>query len=233
MTDSPPRPLTPPKPRLVLRIGVTGHRANRLTAEAMTRLRAKLRDLFSRMTSEIDVLAEHHRELFAAGAPKIRIVSPLAEGSDRLVARVGVEMGFELTALLPFARQEYEQDFIEPDSKREFGDLLAAAERRQSVLELAGPRSYDEGDNRAYQAIGVMTLRQCDLLIAIWDGQPQVGAGGTGEIVERASESGIPVVWFDVGGETSPRLISPHDPGTALKQFATEAVVLSRELLKA
>jgi hypothetical protein len=37
------------------------------------------------------------------------------------------------------------------------------------------------------------------VLIALWDGQPSRGKGGTAEIVAYARQRGIPVVWIDAG----------------------------------
>lgn len=223
----------PPKPRLVLRIGVTGHRAHRLESEAVSKLAARLKALFGEIAGEMSAMVRAHPELFDPAAPQIRIISPLAEGSDRLVARVGLEMGFDLVSPLPFARDDYERDFLEATSKKEFRDLLEHAGRGGSVFELVEPRAYDDTDNRAYQAIGVMTLRQCDLLIAIWDGARQVGPGGTGEVVLRASDGGLPVVWLDASGNAAPQFIAPKDQDLETQPLREQAIALSPTRLKA
>ena len=42
-----------------------------------------------------------------------------------------------------------------------------------------------------------MLVRRCDLLIAIWDGLPPRGRGGTADVITEARRSGVPVVWID------------------------------------
>jgi hypothetical protein len=39
-------------------------------------------------------------------------------------------------------------------------------------------------------------LDRIDVLLALWDGKPARGRGGTAEIVRRAHDLGLPVVWI-------------------------------------
>ena len=41
----------------------------------------------------------------------MRVVSPLAEGTDRIFAEQALGLGFELCAVLPFPQAEFEKDF--------------------------------------------------------------------------------------------------------------------------
>ena len=50
---------------------------------------------------------------------------------------------------------------------------------------------------RAYEAAGLFMLAKIDLLIAIWDGEPAAGIGGTAQIVGRAMADGIPIMRID------------------------------------
>ncbi len=125
--------------------------------------------------------------------PKFVFVSPLAEGADRVAAEEALRLGFRLKATLPFARAEYKADFRE--TVDEFQRLLQQAD---SVLELDGDRSkYRE---RSYEAAGRFVVNNSDLLIAVWDGEPSKGRGGTGDIVELAVDLGVPVVQVPVNG---------------------------------
>ncbi len=47
-------------------------------------------------------------------------------------------------------------------------------------------------------AAGVWMVDRSDRLVAIWDGKPAAGLGGTGDVVAYALERGIPVVRVDV-----------------------------------
>jgi len=123
--------------------------------------------------------------------PTFRVVSPLAEGSDRLVAEEALAMGFQLQSPLPFSREEYKNDFETEVSKKEFDELIKKA---RPVFELDGSRSTAES---AYEAVGRVVLRQSDLLIAIWDGAGPKGRGGTGQIVREALLRKVPAVWIN------------------------------------
>ena len=152
----------------VTRIGVTGHRsladptsARRLCIDAITRVRA-----------------DRH-------AATIEIWSSLAEGSDRIVAELVPDHADRLIAVLPLEASDYRQDFSTEASRARFDALVAAAAR----VEITGP---DAGATResAYERAGLVIVERCDVLLALWDGEPGRGRGGTAEIVRAARERG-------------------------------------------
>jgi hypothetical protein len=121
------------------------------------------------------------------------VVSSLAEGADRLVARALLgHPGARLVAVLPLAVADYETDFTAPESRAEFRELLARAEETV-VLPARDDRDL------AYEACGREVLDRSDVLVAVWDGAGEQGVGGTGEIVRRARERGIPIAWVHAG----------------------------------
>ena len=152
---------------------------------------------------------------FAADAVLFRAVSALAEGADRLFAAEALALGFELDCPLPFSQSEYERDFASGESVSEFRDLLARAEGR--VLELDGPTA-PETRSAAYESAGRAMLDQCDLLVAVWDGVPPRGAGGTGQIVEIARRKGMPILW--IHSETGAALLKTRREETPLDETA-------------
>jgi hypothetical protein len=156
--------------------------------------------------------------VFSDEAPEFRLVSPLAEGSDRIVARAALAAGWTLECPLPFSRDDYAADFKDPAAQAEFAALLQSA---QAVFELDGSRLHPE---RAYEAAGLMVLRQCDVLIAMWDGKPASGRGGTAEIVQTAIDGDIPVIWIDPA-DPRPRLVErrPMSPTTTAPDLAAAA----------
>jgi hypothetical protein len=175
-----------------LRIGVSGHRGPpKLPLEAVAEVRSSVERVLSAIAD-----AAHQREagvmLQKRGREAVRctVISPLAEGADRIVAEAGLAAGFSLEAILPLDKTEYIKDFTTAESRAAFDRLL---QRAASVLTLDG--SADERP-RAYEAAGFAMLANVDLLIAIWDGNDAEGIGGTGEIVNRAIADGIPVVWI-------------------------------------
>jgi hypothetical protein len=152
----------------VKRIGVTGHRG--IPAEARAHIRAGLRA----------VLCGHQGSMEA--------LSSLAVGADQLFADIALDCGAELTAVIPSG--DYEQGFTAPEELAHYRRLKALATRE---VRLAFPYSTDE----AYYAAGAYIADHCDRLLAVWDGLPARGHGGTGDIVRYARDLGKPVtvIW--------------------------------------
>ncbi len=60
----------------------------------------------------------------------------------------------------------------------------------------------EEERKRAYERVGRHVADHCDVLIAVWDGRPSRGRGGTAEIVEYARRKRLPLI-----------IVSSADPG--------------------
>ncbi len=196
----------PPRPNMVLQFGITGHRPNRLKPEAVARLPQDFASLFQQSLAVMQDIWRTNGEFFSTDAPRLRLISALAEGSDRIAALAASNAGLEIACPIPFARDEYAKDFATAQSKEEFHALLA---RAATVLEFPSARASDAEAERAYEAAGLITLRQCDILLAVWDGKPPSGRGGTAEVVFRALDARIPVIWFCSEGVSPPRLLCP------------------------
>jgi hypothetical protein len=124
------------------------------------------------------------------------IVSPLAEGADRLVAKEVLawrgtrQVGpATLEVLLPLPEDSYLNDFQTSQSKEEFWKLRALA-RTVQAIDPPMPRP------AAYEAVGRAVVDACDVLIALWDGKPSRGQGGTAEIVDYARQAGRRLFWI-------------------------------------
>lgn len=206
----PPVSKSPPLAPLALRVGVTGHRPDGAKGRPepdVARLCLTIREVLRFISDAFDGVAQAHGELFhLAGSPSnparrgsLRLVSALAEGADQWAAGEAINLDYELQSPLPFPREEYEKDFSNPAVVDEFRRLLAHA---TSVMELDGRVDVDEAGARkpssaAYEAVGRAVLNQTDVLLAIWDGHPAQGRGGTGAVVVEALKRGIPVVWVN------------------------------------
>ncbi len=119
-----------------------------------------------------------------------RVLSCLAEGADRLLAnRLVHSLPAELTVLLPLPEAEYLKDFPTRESIEEFRNLKNLAIQ---VIEPAPGRVRP----MAYRAANRSLVEACDVLIAIWDGAPARGSGGTGEAVRMARKVGRPLLWI-------------------------------------
>ena len=184
-----------------IRIGVTGHRKmddpSAMQAVVNVALDAEIPQLF---TEESRARIERVR---AAGTTPIsfRVLSPLAEGADRVVARAVLDLpGARLDAVLPLTVEDYLEDFATAESRQDFHTLLALS-RRPAMLRTRRIRDerHDPGDQAelrkdAYRKVGEYVVDHCDVLVAVWDGEPARGKGGTGEIVHYALEQGRPVI---------------------------------------
>jgi len=92
----------------------------------------------------------------------IHIIYALAEGADRLVAKVGLECGARLIVPLPFEQREYERDFETAESLSGFRSMLWGAVRvlRIPFAERCSAKNIQdhEGPTRVAQYAGT-TLR--------------------------------------------------------------------------
>jgi hypothetical protein len=114
----------------------------------------------------------------------------LAVGADQVFAHVLLASGGRLHAVIPC--QGYAGTFGDEAARQEFERLLSAA---HEVTELP----FSEPSEEAFMAAGRTVADRCDLLLAVWDGQPAAGLGGTGDVVSHATDRGKPVeiVWPD------------------------------------
>lgn len=208
-----------PKPRLVLQIGISGHRLNKLPPATHAAIRARLSEVQALVTAVAGEIAAGADRLYAPDPPLLRLVSGLAEGADR-IAIEAAPAGWEIAALLPMPREEYARDFDTGDGAAE---SRAAFERHLTqavtVTELPLLDGFAGGDPTCrglqYAAMGTFLVRQSDLLIAVWDGDKAAGAGGTGTVVAEALGSGRDVVWIDSRSAEAHLLAAGADGGTS------------------
>lgn len=193
MTLTPNRVLLP---RLTLRIGVTGHRPNKLDAAAQNRVAEAARDVLGCLSTTANGVQLDHAAVLASGEPNLRLVTALAEGADTILARCARNAGLRLDVVLPFPRDEYvTAQRMQSDALAVFDGFLAEA---NSILELDNHPG--EVEAAAYLAAGRRMLAHVDLLVAVWDGTPAAGVGGTAQIAVEALETGIPVIWIRPDG---------------------------------
>jgi hypothetical protein len=210
------RPASPPHADLAFRVGIVGHRPDRLPKDPTTHeaLRRMLRRVLEEVKAQVQAFAQSDRakRLYSSNAPVLRAASPLAEGSDRIFAEEALDLGYELLSPMPFHREEFEQDFqpkkaLEPNSLERFRRLLdrARAKRALTTFELDGAR---EAEEHAYGASGQVVLNQSDLLIAVWDGGRPAGGGGTVETLREAIHYHVPVLWIYSAAPNAWQLLS-------------------------
>jgi hypothetical protein len=153
-----------------------------------------------------------HRDLVPADRPELRrqldivfdsfcaaypdrtyeLLSPLAEGADRLAAEVALARGISLLVPMPMAQPEYERDFASDGSLDEFRRMLASA---SASWELGNPRELEASElpgiasrDQQYAAVGEYIAEKSNVLILLWDGQVNQKVGGTAWVKMRREE---------------------------------------------
>lgn len=188
-------------------MGVTGHRAEVLEAGDVERLRERVRQTLLLIEDAGRALLERERGCFAEGPPRLRFVSPVADGADQIAAELALELGWELQAILPFERARYRETLANPAARERFDLLL---ERANCLLQLPGDP--DESLD-AYVMTGRATVAHCDVLIAVWDGKPPRGRGGTAEVVQLALTRGTAIVHVPLDPKGEARVLwAAFDP---------------------
>jgi hypothetical protein len=168
-----------------IRIGVTGHR--KIPEEQLVQAGVK---------EALAIIYKHVPDRSPERDIVLTVISPLAEGADRIVASEVLrwyERGRKhgsLEAVLPMVQEEYVRDFATPGSVREFECLLSAASSI-TVIEDTGERTHN------YEKAGRFVVDHCDILIAIWDGESSRGRGGTAEIVQYARDIKRSLIWIN------------------------------------
>lgn len=116
----------------------------------------------------------------------VEAVTSLAVGADQVLARQVLALGGTVTFVQPCHRIE-----------ASFADDELAEFRRLRDLATVVPLPFVEADEAAYEAAGVVVVALSELVIAVWDGLPAVGKGGTGDAVAAAHALGrsVEIVW--------------------------------------
>jgi hypothetical protein len=170
--------------KAVLVIGVTGHRD--IPKFAQDGLQQKIKEVF------LELKAKYKATPFV-------LITPLAEGADRLCAYCALseDVQIDLFVPLPMPREIYEKDF-DGDSLGEFRKLLSRAKKTIELPLVEGNTVQgisQKGPQRdlQYESAGKYIAQKSQILIALWDGTETGLTGGTASVVHFQRE-GIPVL---------------------------------------
>lgn len=147
-----------------MRLAVTGHRT--LPPAARPFVETRLRTLLTRYEPA-----------------RLIGLTCLAAGADHLFARLVLQAGGTLEVVVP--SRDYRRH-LAPQFRGRYDGLLAVAGVRHEL-------DVDHASPRAYMDAGIVMLERADALIAVWDGEPSRGLGGTGDVVAHARSLGLPV----------------------------------------
>jgi hypothetical protein len=116
-------------------------------------------------------------------------LSSVAAGGDMAFARTAMELGMGWEAILPLPVAEFRRDFLEAA----WADVQALLTKAEHVRIISERGLRDD----AYLDGGMETVNHCDVLLAVWDGEPSRGRGGTADIVAYARELHRPLIIID------------------------------------
>lgn len=151
----------------MIRIGITGHR--NLTPE---------------VSGRVAELIKVHLEPYGHAVVGL---SCLADGADALFAEAVLAAGAPLEAIVPASGYRGAL----PASHHPVYDRLLA----QAVLVHELPHAVS--DPHAHMTAGHLLVERSDRLLAVWDGLPARGPGGTADVVAyaRALDRPVTVLW--------------------------------------
>jgi len=221
-----------PRVRPTIRIAGIGHR----TVNA--RVEAEIKKTIGRLLRHLRAIAESALRQPAAvstfrGGLDIFVITPLAEGADRLIANAALDNHCRLGAIIPFNISNYESTFDlseDPtETIHEFRSLLsqAALPSGYGVLVLDGPSSDEKSRKQSYRDCSRAVARWSDMLIAILSSERWGSETGLG--VRDVIGRGVPAIVIDpkspgsfslsIDGRT---LANEADTGPALELFVTQ-----------
>jgi len=189
-----------PRVRPTIRVGGIGHRV--IDVQAVPKISETLGRLLQDVRVGGQEALRHPRALLQFSGPlDIFVITPLAEGADRLISQAALANHCQLGAVIPFAVTEYEATFdLSPRTGRdqcEFRDLLAQAAlpKGYGVLVLDGPCDDESSRVQSYRDGARAVARWSDILIAILHGDRPNSE--TGLSVRDAVGRGMPVLCVD------------------------------------
>lgn len=152
-------------------VGISGHRNLKTSkiAEYQKKLKEKLQSIVDKNPDK-----------------EVIVLSPLADGADRLMVYAAKELGLRYEILLPMPIEYYVWDF-DDESFDEFYNLFIGA-RSSNAVELCQGNTYgsiaEYGDERdcQYQKVGREIVDKSDLMIFLWDQKANDLVGGTSDI---------------------------------------------------
>ncbi|MEU4404566.1 hypothetical protein AB0F88_08575 [Streptosporangium sp. NPDC023963] len=110
-------------------------------------------------------------------------VSCLAEGADQIFAKVVLDLGGLLEAIV-VAEQHHLT--LAPPYRASYGRLLGRAGTiRRLPFSFPSPEIYAKANREL--------LEGANFMVAVWDGRPENGIGGTAEVVREAQDRMIDV----------------------------------------
>ena len=128
----------------------------------------------------------------------IELLTSVAAGADIETAEVARGLGIPVHLILPKSVEDFRHDFD--------GDLESYWPRAQELIDTAispdsdGSFRFSKGSKTSpecYHDTNIQMIRSADVAVAVWNGEPASGLGGTQEFVEEAVRMEMPVAVVD------------------------------------
>lgn len=160
----------------MLKISITGHR--------------DLKEVHSESYKQ--QIKEYILSIMQKNNENIKIITPLADGADRLIAYVSMELELGFEVLLPMPRELYIQDF-DTSSLEEFIFLESKASSISTMPlywenTIKSITSYGIDRDYQYSEVGRILAKESDYMIALWDRIDNQKWRGTAHVVKMRRE---------------------------------------------
>ena len=151
-------------------VGLTGHRVLRDPA----RIKKAIRQVLQELKQKCD--------------GRLLTFSSIASGADALFAEESIALQLPWKVVLPFSKEFYLKS-VADEERRVVSSYLEKAYAVETM-------PFAEQQEDLYLNCGVRTVDDCDVLVAVWDGEPARGKGGTADVIAYARQVNKPVIWI-------------------------------------
>ncbi len=156
------------------------------------------------------------REIYG---PRLIAICSAAAGADLIFLKSCVDLRMPAIVILPFPEERFSEDFEDP-TEWEMAEKLTGVALAKYVA--PGGKAAPE----AYQIVSRQMLGLADVFLFAWDGEAARGAGGTGETVSEAADTGLPSRIVDAGTFEARWAVPPDPARRARHGFPTRAELL-------
>ena len=159
-----------------INIAITGHRD--LMPEKVTEYENAIKTILQQMIQKYP-------------DSTIQLLTGMAEGADILVAKVALELGCSIIAVLPMAIEDFVKTFNKDkmdESIAEFETILAKATK---VIDLSKVYSDTRSETDKFVRLGAYLTENSQMIIALWNEVQNNKIGGTSNVVKFALD-GMP-----------------------------------------
>ena len=102
------------RPQLTFAVGIAGHKPDKLSGDAARHAEQLLGEVFAKIEEACVERLARDRALYRDPRPRLCLYSVFTEGAARIAVKL-CQRSWEVTAVLPFPRPRYEEEFVSRD----------------------------------------------------------------------------------------------------------------------